>query len=51
VLIKVSNGDELGSGMGMYLAQNYANAEVIVCEGGHVSGIYTLDEDIARLVS
>ena len=51
VLIKVADADELGSGMGIYLAQNYANAELITCEGGHVSGIFTLDEDITRLIS
>ena len=51
VLIKVSNNDELGSGMGIYLAKNYVNTELITCEGGHVSGIYTLNEDIAHLVS
>ena len=51
VLIKVADADELGSGMGIYLARNYANAELITCEGGHVSGIFTLDEDITRLIS
>jgi hypothetical protein len=51
VLIKVSSSDELGSGMGIYLAQNYANAEFTACEGGHISGIYTLNEDITHLVS
>ena len=50
VLIKVSKSDELGSGMGEYLAQNYANSEFIVEEGGHISGIYTLNEDITRLI-
>ena len=48
VLIKVSKGDKLGSGMGEYLARNYANSELIVEEGGHISSIYTLNEDIAR---
>ena len=48
---KVANSDELGSGMGIYLAQNYANAELITCEGGHVSGIYTLNEDITHLIA
>lgn len=51
VLIKVAKGDELGSGMGIYLSQNYANAELITCEGGHISGIYTLNEDITHLIS
>ena len=51
VLIRVSNGDELGSGMGTYLAQNYVNAELTTSEGGHISGIYTLDEDITHLIS
>lgn len=51
VLIKVATDDELGSGMGVYLAQNYANAELTTCEGGHISGIYTLNEDIAHLIS
>jgi len=51
VLIQVAKSDELGSGMGEYLAQNYVNSEFIVCEGGHISGIYTLSDDIARLVS
>lgn len=51
VLVKVSNGDHLGSGMGVYLARNYANAELITCEGGHISGIYNLNEDITRLIS
>ena len=51
VLIKVAKGDDLGSGMGEYLAQNYVNSEFIVGEGGHISGIYTLNDDIARLIS
>lgn len=51
VLIKVAKSDELGSGMGIYLSQNYANAELITCEGGHISGMYTLDEDITHLIS
>ena len=51
VLIKVARGDELGSGMGIYLSQNYANAELITCEGGHISGIYTLNEDITHFIS
>ncbi|KAF9645686.1 hypothetical protein BDM02DRAFT_480309 [Thelephora ganbajun] len=51
VLIKVSISDELGSGMGEYLAQNYANSEFIICEGGHISGIYTLNEDIIHVIS
>ncbi|KAF9782861.1 hypothetical protein BJ322DRAFT_1073122 [Thelephora terrestris] len=51
VLIKAANNDGLGSGMAKYLAQNYANAEFVTCEGGHISGIYTLNEDIARLIS
>lgn len=51
VLIKVAKGDDLGSGMGEYLVQNYPNSEFITCEGGHLSGIYTLNEDITHLVS
>ena len=51
VLIKVAKGDELGFGMGEYLAQNYANSEFIVEEGGHISAMYTLNEDIAHLIS
>ena len=51
VLIKVANNDELGSGMGEYLAQNYDNSEFVVGEGGHISGIYNLNEDIAHLIS
>lgn len=51
VLVKVSNNDELGSGMGIYLAQNYANAELVTCEGGHISGMYTLNEDITNIIS
>ena len=51
VLIKVAKSDGLGSGMGEYLAQNYANSELITCEGGHISGIYTLGDDITHLVS
>jgi hypothetical protein len=50
VVIKVAKNDELGSGMGEYLAQNYANSEFVVEEGGHLSGIYTLNEDIAHLL-
>jgi len=50
VLIKVAKSDELGSGMGEYLVQNYANSEYITCEGGHMSGIYTLNDDIAHLI-
>jgi hypothetical protein len=50
VVIKVSKRDELGSGMGEYLAQNYANSEFVVEEGGHLSGIYTLNEAIAHLL-
>ena len=51
VLIKVARGDELRPGMGEYLAQNYANSEFTVGEGGHISGIYTPNEDIAYLIS
>ena len=51
VIIKVAKSDELGSGMGEYLAQNYANSEFVANEGGHISGIYTLNEDIAHLIS
>ena len=51
VLVKVAKGDELGSGMGEYLAQNYANSEFIVEEGGHISAMYTLNEDITHLIS
>jgi len=51
VLIKVATGDELRPGMGEYLAQNYANSELTVGEGGHIFGIYTLNEDIAYLIS
>ena len=51
VVIKVSKSDELGSGMGSYLAKNYSNSEFIACEGGHMSGIYTLNEDIVHLIS
>jgi hypothetical protein len=51
VLIKVAKSDELGSGMGEYLAQNYANSELITIEGGHISGIYTLNDDITHLIS
>lgn len=51
VLIVVAKNDELGSGMGEYLAQNYANSEFIANEGGHISGIYTLNENITCLVS
>ena len=51
VLIKVAKSDQLGSGMGEYLAQNYANSEFIAGEGGHISGIYTLNEDITHLIS
>ena len=51
VLIKVAKGDELGSGMGEYLAQNYANSEFTTGEGGHISGIYNLNDDIAHLIS
>ena len=51
VLIKVAKSDELGSGMGEYLAQNYANSEFVACEGGHISAIYTLDDDITNLIS
>jgi hypothetical protein len=51
VIIKVSESDELGSGMGTYLAENYADSEFMTCEGGHISAIYTLNEDIAHLIS
>jgi len=51
VLIRVSKNDELGSGMGEYLAQNYANSEFMAREGGHISGIFTLNEDIIHLIS
>jgi hypothetical protein len=51
VLIKVAKNDDLGSGMGEYLAQNYANSEFIIGEGGHISGIYTLNDDITHLIS
>jgi len=51
VLIKVAKSDDLGSGMGEYLAQNYVNAEFLTCEGGHLSGVYTLNEDITHLIS
>ena len=51
VLIKVASSDELGSGMGKYLAQNYANAELMTCEGGHISGIYTINEGLTHLIS
>ena len=46
----VGKNDELGSGMGEYLAQNHANSEFIAREGGHTSSIY-VNEDITRLVS
>lgn len=51
VLIGVAKNDELGSGMGEYLAQNYANSEFIARDGGHISAIYTLNEDITHLIS
>ena len=51
VLIKVAKGDDLGSGMAEYLIQNYANSEFITCEGGHLAAIYTLNDDIAHLIS
>jgi len=51
VLIKVAKNDDLGPGMGEYLAQNYANSEFITGEGGHISGIYTLNDDITYLIS
>ena len=51
VLIKVAKSDKLGSGMGEYLAQNYTNSEFTPCEGGHISAIYTLNDDITHLIS
>ena len=51
VLIKVAKSDELGPGIGEYLAQNYANSEFAAGEGGHISGIYTLNESITQLIS
>ena len=51
VLIKVATGDDLGTGMGEYLAQNYVNSELMTCEGGHMAGMYTLNDDIAHLIS
>ena len=50
VLIKVAKSDELGSGMGEYLAQNYTNSEFVIGKGGHASGIFTLNEDITHLI-
>ena len=49
-LIRVTKGDYLRSGMGEYLTQNYVNSEFIVGEGGHFSGIYTLQDDIIHLL-
>ena len=51
VLTRVAKSDELDSGTGGYLAQNYTNSEFIVEEGGHISGIYTLNKDVTHFIN
>lgn len=50
VLVVLSEDDELGDGMGIWLAEKYKHAQLKRIDGGHIAALYHQDECWAELL-